>query len=200
MKKIFFIGLCCFSFNVLAHQRTDTSFDPDLCQNGYGSTWVNACICDAPTTVSGKYCNIHITKQCEKNNKCGNDSFCLSINGVNMCAPNVARGTLEMDNTKYVLSDMLLNYESSEHFCKSLGNGYRQATRSDFGCANVGPGCLNTEKVIGLQEFFGLRGFFWLDKKDTQNAYYADINDGTVYETSQNNLKTTQALCIKKEK
>ena len=45
-----------------------------------------------------------------------------------------------------------------------------------------------------------MKGFFWLDAKDDVNAYYADINDGTVYETAKKNIKTIQALCIKKEK
>ncbi len=178
---------------------TNEPLDTDFCQKGHGAPWVGACVCDNPTVYTGKYCDIRTTKSCGSNKECPRDAFCLQGSEKGACAPIKGMGPIIINNDSFVLSDMLLNYQSAERFCAQYENGYRPANRSDFMCMGIGPACLNAEQIIALQDAFGTRGFFWLDEKNDTQAYYADINDGTVYETSKQNFKTMQALCVKKE-
>ncbi len=174
--------------------------DTDFCQKGYGAPWVGACVCDNPTIYTGRYCDVRTTGSCQSNQECAQDSFYLQAEENGACAPIKTQGPVIINNASFIISDMLLNYQSAERFCSSYtGGGYRQATRADFSCSGIGPACLDTDTVMTLQEHLGTRGFFWLDSKDETNAYYADMNDATVYETSKQNFKTIQALCIKKE-
>ena len=172
-------------------------FDADFCRNGYPSTWGGACVCKNPTEYTGRYCDIYMKEICQKNSDCGTEYFCITDENIGKCAPLMARGAVTSEKGMFVLSDMVLNYQSAQSFCTGLGESYRSVVRSDFDCADIGPSCLEAQMIIELQEGFGTRGFFWLDAKDSLNAYYADINDGTVYETRQDNFKTMQALCIK---
>lgn len=200
MKK-YLLGIMCFiSLNTFAVSASNNEFDGDFCKNGYAAPWVGACVCRNPMAYTGKYCDIPTKSDCKKNSECDKSDFCLTLDGAGKCTSVKERGSVTINNDIFVLSDMLLNYPSAVNFCKALGNEYRQATRADFSCADIGPLCLDTNMLITLQEHLGTSGFFWLDSKDDAVAYYADINDGTVYETSRQNIKTTQALCIKKEK
>lgn len=200
MKKYIFLSCCMITLNVYAVSFFNDKFDGDFCRNGHAAPWVGACVCEKPIAYTGRYCDISIEQECLLNADCASEYFCLSQDEKKGCVPVKARGPVVVENIEFILSDMLLNYQSAIDFCKGLGAEYRQAIRSDFDCADIGPTCLDTRKIIVLQEIFGMKGFFWLDAKDEANAYYADINDGTVYETSRKNIKTMQALCIKKEK
>ena len=198
MKKVFIFCFCFLTFYSVTVLSSE-AFDTDFCKNGYGAPWVGACVCDNPTVYTGRYCDVRTTGSCHSNKECPKDSFCLQSGETAVCALTTGQGPIVVNNVSFVLSDMLLNYQSAERFCSSYtGGGYRQATRADFGCSGIGPACLDTDTVITLQEHLGTRGFFWLDSKDETNAYYADMNDATVYETSKQNFKTIQALCIKK--
>jgi hypothetical protein len=191
MKKSVVLCLCFIVFKALGVQASSDVFDADFCRNGHSSAWVGACICEKPTEYTGRYCDVQMTSVCHSNKDCPKDMFCSQVDNVSKCVPLLARGSVVVQKSQFVLSDMLLNHQSAEWFCSAYkGGGYRQATRADFLCADIGPLCLDTDVVIGLQEYFGMRGFFWLDAKDDVNAYYADINDGTVYETAKKNIKT----------
>lgn len=200
MKKFFYILVVLFmSFEVKAIIFQNEQFDADFCQNGYAAPWVGACICEESLTYAGRYCDMPTNEVCRQNKECSREHFCLQTEAKGMCVSIYGRGPLAINGMEFVLSDMLLNYKSAENFCASLGKKYRQATRKDFMCDDIGPGCLDTEKIIELQKMFGTIGFFWLEAKDDNIAFYADINDGTVYETSKQNIKTLQALCVKGE-
>jgi hypothetical protein len=192
--------MCIISLNALAISGLDDEFDGDFCQDGYAAPWVSACVCNNPIAYTGKYCDTPTTTSCKTNSECSKDAFCLTLDDSGKCAPVKERGPITINKNDFVLSDMLLNYQSAVRFCNALGGGYRQAERADFSCTDIGPLCLDINTVISLQEPLGTKGFFWLDSKDNDIAYYADINDGTVYETSKQNIKTIQALCIKKGK
>lgn len=199
MKKHIVFIFCFFVLHTLPAFSLEM-LDTDFCKNGHGAPWIGACICDNPTVYTGRYCDVRTTGSCHSNKECSKDSFCLQSDGIGACTLTTGQGPIVINNVSFIISDMLLNYQSAERFCSSYtGGGYRQASRADFSCSDIGPACLDTDIVITLQEHLGTRGFFWLDSKDETNAYYADMNDGTVYETSKQNFKTIQALCIKKE-
>ena len=198
MKNVLIFCFCLFIVQS-AVGFINEPLDTDFCQKGYGTPWVGACVCENPILYTGRYCDIHTTNFCQSNQECAQDSFCLQAEENGACAPIKTQGPVIIDNGSFVMSDMLLNYQSAKRFCAQYKQGYRQASRADFMCTGIGPACLDAKQIIALQDNFGTRGFFWLDSKDETNAYYADMNDGTVYETSKQNFKTIQALCIKKE-
>lgn len=198
MKKHIAFIFCFFVLHTLPAFSLDM-LDTDFCKNGHGAPWIGACICDNPTIYTGRYCDIHTDGACSVNKNCKKGYFCVQSDTEGACASATKHTPIQINASEFVLSEMLLNYQSATNFCSALGKKYRQATRSDFMCDGIGPACLDTETIIALQDAFGSRGFFWLESKDKVAAYYADINDGTVYETSKQNFKTLQALCIKKD-
>lgn len=176
-------------------------FYADMCENGHSSRWANACICDNPNEFSGKYCSERMIKKCLFNADCPSNSFCLMYQGKGACFPMQIRNKLETPKAIYVLSDALLSHLNADLFCQSLGNDFRPASRSDFECFYEGASCLDRELFLQIQDTFGTIGFFWLDGKErTNNAYYADLNDGTVYNIAKDNIKSNQVLCVREKK
>lgn len=187
-------GACVFN---------NTPYDPDLCLNGEGSTYMGACTCHNPKEVTGRYCTIATTGKCADDNTCPAGEFCAVFPKAHIknCFPLIGRGPVFSQAKTFILSDSLLTHANAVSFCRSIGEGYRLASRKDFNCDDTGIGCLDTEILSALQEVFGYKLFFWLEaKENTTDAYYTDLNDGTVYYTSQENNATNQALCIQTEK
>lgn len=178
------------------------SFDPDLCVNGKSGAWSGACAC-YDLKYSGRYCNLIAKKSCDLENRCEASDWC-SFNDTEetgICFPKTAYPVVHTKNGIFILSDSIMNARSADSFCTSLGKNWRTATRKDFDCSHVGPACVNTSILTALKKQYGSRGFFWLDPVlNSQNNYYADINDGTVYITRSHNKTTLQALCIFQEK
>jgi hypothetical protein len=160
---------------------TKTSFDPDLCQNGYAGSWTGACICF--DDYHGKYCDKKKTlnSQAKKTD--------LSSKSINYSSKN--------QSFQIVLSDEVLSHADAVQFCNSLGKQWTLAYRKNFNCSQTGVNCLDANLFGYIKQQYGHRGFFWLEETvDNQNAYYADLNDGTVYHMNKLNNKTAQALCF----
>lgn len=178
-----------------------TPFDPDLCVNGKSGAWTGACAC-YDFKYGGRYCDLNAKKSCNSKNICETSDWC-SFNDneeTGMCFPKTAYPAVRTKNGVFILSDSIMNARNADSFCTSLGKNWRTATRKDFECNNIGPACLNTPMLTTLKKQYGSRGFFWLDPvSNSQNNYYADINDGTVYITRARNKTTIQALCIFQE-
>ena len=173
---------------------------PKQCVNGHMGKWVEKCICDNPLMFSGKYCDEKPVNKCATNKDCPNSYFCLSVNNEGSCYKANIEDTLNISGTLYSLSDSILSYDNALSFCSALGTGYRPISRKDFNCDGLGAGCLDRDLMIKLQEKYGNIGFFWLERVDNSNdAYYADFNDGTVYFVDKNNFKFNQVLCKRDE-
>ncbi len=155
----------------------DTPFEPDLCQNGFAPSWGGACHC-FNNEYTGRYCDEKAEGQ-------------------------LSRSALKPVKTPagtFILSASLLNYNQAVSFCSEIDSNFKPATRKDFSCNGTGIGCLNKETFILLKKQYGNRGFFWLDEVPNEDkAYYADLNDSTVYNTKKTNTATIQALCIRKD-
>ncbi len=206
-KYALLMGCLICLFNPFSAQGNclfdNTPYDPDLCYNGKAGTYMGACTCYNPQQVSGRYCSVLPSGKCADDNTCPKDEFCAVFPKANIknCFPLIGRGPAVSQDKSFILSDSLLTHANAVSFCQAIGEGYRLISRQDFKCTDTGIGCLDTEMLGILQETFGYKLFFWLDaKEDTDQAYYADLNDGTVYYTSKNNNATNQALCIKMEK
>ena len=204
-NKIKSITLCLTIMTIpaSAHFTTDnTPYDPDLCVNGSAGTYTGACSCYEPSEFSGRYCSVSSSKTCLTNSDCETGYFCalFDTSETGSCLQLIARGPININGFSAILSDSILSQKNSSAFCQALGDGYQLATRLDFNCKNTGLNCLNTDMLSALQNKFGYKLFFWLERKEkTELAYYADLNDGTVYYTTPSNQKTNQALCLKKE-
>ena len=91
----------------------------------------------------------------------------------------------------------MLSHSEAVQFCQSLGKNWTLANRNIFSCAQTGINCLDINLFSHIKKQYSHRGFFWLEEtSDNQNAYYADLNDGTVYHMNKLNSKTAQALCF----
>lgn len=189
MKKIYhtlqsiilLLCICCFLIpsNILANTNIiNKPFEPDLCQNGFAPSWGGACRCFEPNKYTGRYCD-------EKTNGTPSKQILKPV---------------QTKNGLFILSASLMNHNQTKDFCFSLGNGFRPATRADFFCNTNGIGCLNKDIFIPIKKQFGNRGFFWLEETESNDtAYYADLNDSTVYHTQKTNTATIQGLCIQKD-
>ena len=175
-------------------------FNTDLCANGHASTWAGACVCDYPNQFSGRYCSERPVSPCRADKSCPTGSYCLIHKNEGACFKTTSRGKLVIDHVSYVLSDALISYPNAAAFCSGLGNTYRPIQRKDFNCDGEGAACLDVRLMIKLQDVFGQRGFFWLDERpESADAYYADLNDGTVYYTQRDSFKFNQVLCVGEE-
>jgi len=198
---IFYICILSYSINVLAKFDVNPEFNANKCVHGHASRWVNACVCDRVDKFGGKYCSEPAVHTCSSNQECPENSFCFMYQGKGSCFKNQVRDVLETPQAFYVLSDSLLSYSNAEVFCSSLETSFRPITRKDFNCFSEGAACLDKKLILAIQDTFGVKGFFWLDNKaGTNSAYYADMNDGTVYNTIQENVKSNQVLCIREKK
>lgn len=198
---VLFLSVLCFSMNCWAEfWESSLDFDADMCENGHSSRWANACVCDDPNEFSGKYCSEQMIRSCFSNADCPPDAFCLIRQEKGSCFPTQIRNKLETSKAIYVLSDALLSYLNADAFCSSLGKGYRPVSRSDFDCFSEGASCLDRGLFLQIQDLFGMLGFFWLDeKKGMGEAYYADLNDGTVYSTIKDSITSNQVLCVREK-
>lgn len=152
-----------------------SAFEPDLCLNGYAGSWTGACICFQKGAYPNRYCNPNF-KQIDIHQK------------------------VTIKDKTFVLSGGIVNWDEANKFCSQLKKGYKLATREDFNCKKTGIGCLDNKIFIPIKEKYGHRGFFWLEESEnTEKAYYADLNDGTVYNTAKSNSSTMQALCVKED-
>ncbi len=198
--KVFLSIALIYSMECLAEFNINPEFNAEKCVHGHASRWMNACICNNPNKFLGKYCQETVVPSCASNKDCPQNSFCFLYQGKGGCLKNKLRNVLETSQTFYALSDSLLSYFNAESFCDSLGVGFRPISRQDLHCQSEGASCLDKELMLHLQSVFGNRGFFWLDEKNkSKNAYYADLNDGTVYNISKGNIKSCQVLCIKEK-
>ena len=188
MIKSYFFVLFIFFHAFLASAQTTfpsfedtvhilkTPFEPDLCLAGYAGSWTGACICN---------------KKQEKPNR-----YCLSSFNKIEILPYI-----KVNDKTITLSSGITNWEEAKLFCTEIGDGFKLASRADFNCKQTGLGCLDNELFLPIKEKYGNRGFFWLEEtEDLKKAYYADLNDGTIYNTSKSNSTTMQALCIKEDK
>ncbi len=198
---LFYIYTLICSINVWAEFSIDHGFNPTLCKNGYASRWAGSCVCDIPNQWGGKYCSDPLLNECQSNLDCPQKSFCVWYQEKGRCLKNQVRNILDLPEAIYALSDGLISYQNAGAFCSSLGSNFRPIARKDFHCASQGASCLDKELILAMQGIFGMRGFFWLDAKvGTNEAYYADLNDGVVYSVAQDNIKSNQVLCIKDKK
>jgi hypothetical protein len=91
------------------------------------------------------------------------------------------------------LSGGITNWKEAKLFCTKIGDGFKLASRADFNCKQTGLGCLDNKLFLPIKEKYGNRGFFWLEEtEDLKKAYYADLNDGTIYNTSKSNSTTDE--------
>ena len=170
------------------------------CINGHASRWAGACICNNPALYFGQYCDEKPVKDCYSNKDCPSEHFCLLINNEGKCHKANATNRLKINSISFALSDSLISYDNAAPFCSALKGGYRPVSRKDFHCNGMGAACLDRNLTIKLQEQYGNLGFFWLEKtENSNNAYYADLNDGTIYYTNKDNFKFNQVLCIRRE-
>lgn len=154
-------------------QIIQSSFEPDLCQNGFAGSWTSGCVCQDKVNMPNRYC-IKDFKGYEVH------SF------------------VQIENKTFTLSGALLNWDNANSFCQSIG--FKLASRKDFNCASTGIGCVDNKIFLPIKSQYGNRGFFWLEDAETkENAYYADLNDGTIYNTKKTNNSTIAALCIKED-
>lgn len=201
MKTIFIYAgvLTAALANAAPLYHTDI-FDADKCVHGRGGTWNGACACYHLDQQGGRYCDTAPTGTCQTNNDCPTDFYCQQTNAATgFCYQTSGYGPVSVQENLFVLSDSVMNKPSADYFCSSLGKGWKSASRADFACKSLGPGCLNIKKLTALKKGFPFRGFFWLENEirlNTPQAYYADLMDGTVYRTKNDNQSTIQALCI----
>ena len=178
-----------------------TPYDSDRCMQGSAGRWTGACACYNAKQTAGRYCDQPVGGPCQNNTQCQKDEFCLypSKETTGVCHkivhyPVKTTGWLFWKKS-YLLSGELMNWPSAQAFCEAVGG--RMMTRADFGCQSMGVSCLDFDLLTLLKPANGL-GFFWLDE-DTGKpsmAYYADFNDGIVYNFKKSSAAVTQALCV----
>lgn len=185
----------------------DAPFDCDDCVNGECGAWTNGCICwHDQLNLSGKNCDEPAQNSCQFNTDCPPDSYCNIDKNAKMCEPatmgacfkTVLYAPLTVGEQTFIISRPLMSRFSAVNFCKSLGQDWRLASRTDLNCNGMGIGCVNPDYIKAFQSKMGIRGFLWLDET-TQNcqALYMDVNDGAIYNTRMNAVNTAQALCIR---
>lgn len=199
---IYLLGILSAEIAEAAFISHTDVFDADKCVNGIGGTWNGACVCYHLNKQGGRYCNTAPEKACKKNTDCPAGSYCHFISKVNgFCYKAYGYGPVSAENIAFVLSDSIGDRNTADSFCSILGEGWETASRADFNCASLGPGCLNTDLFGIIKKKLHTRGFFWLERDlslPEDQAYYADLMDGTVYRTQSGNHSTMQALCIYK--
>lgn len=186
-----FIGFG-YSIAARADEIDDTRFYQDMCQQGFSTTWTNACECYE--SFSGVFCDEAGETRCQTTSDCPENTYC----NAGYCYRLVHYSPIQTEKGELILSRSLMSYEEAQAFCERLSA--RLVTRSDFDCDGYGVGCLNMSVLRPVQETTHLRGFIWLDSLDEKKAYYTDLNDGTIYSADKQNRKYTQALCIQKVK
>ena len=182
-----------------------TPYNSDQCAQGTAGRWTGACACYDSTKTAGRYCDEPVGVPCDTNSQCQSDEFCFyppkELAGV--CHkifhyPAITKGWW-LWKKSYILSGELMNWPSAQSFCAALDG--RIITRADFKCHSMGASCLNLDLLTLLKPAKGL-GFFWLDEDEEKPgmAYYADFNDGIVYNFKKSSAAVTQALCLVGEK
>lgn len=178
-----------------------TPYDSDQCVQGTAGRWTGACACNDAKNTAGRYCDQPVGSLCNTSSGCQTDEFCFyppkEMSGV--CHkisyyPAITKGWFFWKKS-YVLSGELMNWPSAQAFCRAIGG--RSVTRADFGCKTMGVSCLDFDLLNLLKPAKGL-GFFWLDEDENKPsmAYYADFNDGIVYNFKKSSAAVTQALCV----
>lgn len=203
MKTYLFL-FCLFCVNVSfaqIHFHSD-AYDADLCINGKAGTWNGACACYKPEIYSGRYCSEQKSKNCQNNTDCSSDSYCSfpisSSDG--SCFKKAGYPIIQTAKGEIIFSDSIMNAQSAQSYCTSLGKNWRIITRADFNCQSIGPACLDFNLLTTLKKSLKSLGFFWLEQRQQSDTYYyADLNDGTVYFTNGKNNTTMQALCVRKD-
>lgn len=187
------------NMNKLSHIHFfNTPFEADKCDKGFAPSWAGGCAC-FNEMGSGRYCKQLMSKKvCHTNQDCDKNSYCSLNFQTGICKPIEALKPVQTKKGTFILSAELLSKKSADNFCASLDSGYKSASRSDFNTNQTGIGKVDLEIFIPIKKAYTNRGFFWLESIEGEdNAYYADLNDGTIYHTNQNNKSTMQAMCIK---
>lgn len=198
MRYILFFLYLLFPFCVNADISYITEpFDREKCKNGMADRWDNACKCPNFSEYDGQYCDKKEMKQCKTNRDCPNGSYCYLVNQEGVCHELTVYAPVLYNQKKFFLSGEILNLKSADNLCSALGA--RSLTREDLACNRSGPGCLDTDTIIHLQEHVGILGFYWLEN-ERNKFYYFDINDGTVYFLDKDSISHMQAICILEEK
>lgn len=199
MNKLILCGLTFFPFWAMANPLVVADkFEIIKCQNGTAGYWDGACKCPDIAHYDGRYCKKKVLIQCQTNQDCQDGEYCLVGKNEGACHTLQVYTPINYNGATYYISAEMSNHASVRNFCAALDAEPLQ--RSDWGCVGMGPGCLDNDTVIYIQDNFPNLGFYWLEKEDDNTFYYFDVNDGTVYSVPQDSISHMQPICVKKEK
>lgn len=180
-------------------QTIDNSdFYSDECENGEYGGWAGACACYPQEPYSGKYCAEKSTSVCSQTKDCLTGDYCnISGRKKGLCFKAMHYGKISVGTEAFIVSRSLLGFEDVARFCEAFGGIPLQ--RHQFNCSGAGVGCIDTKYLNPFQETIGTRAFIWLEKTNEPNrAYYLDLNDGIIYNTSVDSTDTAQGGCLLK--